>query len=464
MSEIFKGKGIPLCLLQILLGGICLGASVPEELSLDGALKKAYANNRTIQQKRLALSTAKLNYDDSWDLMFLPTVALQMTSKSELTMGRLPFGNSAATQAGDASGAHGFPTSSVALNLGQYTLFNFWKDQIVFEQAKLNYEREKERLNEVERQVRFQITNEYFRLKTEQDKLDASRRSVGISEAIVNLVKSRVRIGKATETDVASSNVDLLNAKNQFNAQVASVSTEQRNLNILLADPIDSVYLLKTGLQYAPLRIGYEDALKIYYENAPTMKDQRLTLKIGDYALELAEKNRLPLPTVTISGVAVTYNSSYYADNNTPGTTASTSGNIDLGAALSLTLPLYGPGGMFNGRNVTRARITRDLNEVNYQLVAATDQGTITTDIVQIRNAEVTIKNQTEAFKQNAQVLDSLFGEMNKREVNRLELRDAISSARQSDLDLKDAVLNHLSTKLGLAQLLGVDHLPGDPY
>ena len=329
MRKRFRGKGIPLHLLRILtaqifLSGICWGATTPgapAPLTLDAAIHKAYADNRTIQQRRLTFETSKLNYFDAWDLMFLPSVNLQLKSTSDFTMGRLPFGTTPASQAGDASAAHGFPAGAISLNLGQYTLFNFWRDQIVYEQAKLNYERERERVGEVERQVRFQIITEYFRLKTEQEKLEAARRSVAISESIVNLVKSRVRIGKATESDVSSSNVDLLTAKSLFNDQERTVTTEQRNLNILLGDPVDSRYLLKSELQYVHLSIGYDDALKIYFDNSPSIKDQRLALKVGDYGLELAEKQRLPLPTVTVSGIPstlekVAFSTTYYPNVN----------------------------------------------------------------------------------------------------------------------------------------------------
>ncbi len=468
MREIIRRKLIPLGFLLMLFCGIGHGAVAPpmavQELTLDIAIKKGNTSNRQLQARRLSFETSKLNYYDAWDQMFMPQITLGVTTNSSYTMGRVPFGTTAASQAGDTSRAHGFPASTLSLNLGQYTLFNFWRDQIVFEEAKLNFDREKERLIETERNVRVQIITQYFRLKTEQDKLDAARRSVSISEAIVNLVKSRIRIGRASDTDLSSSNVDLLNARNQFNNQERSVTTEQRNLNILLGDPIDSVYNLRSELQYVHLSIGYDDALKIYFDNSPTMKDQRLTLKTGDMNLELAEKRRLPLPTVTISGITMSYNSGYYGETNGPSTTAPTSGNIDIGVSVGLTLPLYGPNGFLNGRDVARARIQRDQNELNYQLVAATDQANITSDIVQIRQDEENIKNQIEAFKQTAQVLNNLFAQMGQKEVNRLELRDAITNARSSELDLKDAILSHLSSKLQLMQLIGLDHLPGDPY
>ena len=63
-----------------------------------------------------------------------------------------------------------------------------------------------------------------------------------------------------------------------------------------------------------------------------------------------------------------------------------------------------------------------------------------------------------------AKVLEKLFGDIAKGAVNRLELRDALGQARQSELQLKDAFLAHLKAKLELSKVLGLNKLPGDIY
>ena len=115
---------------------------------------------------------------------------------------------------GSSLNEHGYPSSTAQLTLGEYTLYNFGRDKIVFDQAKLEWIRAQESFNEFKRNVKFQVIIAFWTLKGALDQLDSYNRSVDIAQAIVDLQQSRLALGKATQADVSSSTVDLLNVKN----------------------------------------------------------------------------------------------------------------------------------------------------------------------------------------------------------------------------------------------------------
>lgn len=435
---------------------------VGDVLTLENAIQKALISNRDMRKARLSYEAAKLSFADASDRMFMPSISLAANSSSNFTLYQVP-GTQAAT-VGAADRSHGYPSASAGVVLGSYTLFNFWKDWTAYEIAKLNFHVTTLNYNEVIRRLRFQVMNEYFKCRTEQDKLDAAKRSVEISEAIVEVVKSRVNIGKATDRDVSSSVVDLLGAKNQLNTTTQSVRAEFANLNLLLADPAEKALRLQSEMKYVLLKISPPEALKLFKERGPTLIAAINALKVSESTVELEEKNRLPLPTIKFSGVTVGYASGYYGSEASRTTTGAQSGNFDVSAAISLTLPLVGPGGLFNSRLVEIARMNRDAAEITLRDTQIQGESFILSTIDSIRQQEENIANLKDAFQKSEELLNSLLTQDANAVVSRLELRDAINATRLNEFTLKDSILAHLNTKLQLATTLGVDALPGDSY
>ena len=455
-------------------------SSYAEPLTLDLAIRRGMLNDRLVRERRLQLKFDESIYDDAWARMYMPTAQIELNSNplgnlnplfynpylntnGDYTLAQMP--GSQAAQTGSNAYSHGFPTTIATLNFGSYTVFNFWRDWLVYEAARLTYERSQQQLTEYERSIRFQIIIAYFTLKTDQEKLEAAKRSIDIADAIVSLVKSRLKLGQANERDLSSSTVDLLTAKNFYNDLSRTVKGDLWNLDLLLGDPIDTPYQLGTELKYRLLKIGPEEALRVYMTRSPDIRDARLDLRKTELAEELANKNRLPLPTIGFSGATLSYMNSYYGGQTIPGSDSrGVFGNLDISATISLTIPIVGPGGLFNQREVDRAHYRRDISEINYQQIGNQDQAKLFSLIAFIKSEEQTIANLRDAFQKDAALLDSLFSQESSSSVSRLDLRDAVNQARDSEFTLKDTVLDHLRNKLQVADLVGMDYLPGDIY
>jgi outer membrane protein TolC len=342
--------------------------------------------------------------------------------------------------------------------MGSYTLFNSFKDKLAYDVAKMSYERSKQNFKETVRSVKSQVVTAYFLAKTEQDKLDVAQRSLEMARALLRLVKSRSHVGRATASDVSSAEMDVLTAQNSVNQFVGSEQSARWNLNTLLRYPLDKQHALSSELKYVPLTLTAESALGMYEAAGPGILNAALALKSSETSLKLAQMNRLPLPTISFSGIGAQY-ARYpggpWEFSNT--TTGSASGNFDINGGVMLTLPLVGPGGLFNQRTVSQAYLAKENSRLSYAEAKLSGQSSIISTILSIQQQEKYVANQQETLEKATKLLASLAEDMATSRISRLEMRDALREARNTELDLKNQIQSHLSAKLGLGQTLGSD-------
>ncbi len=433
-------------------------APAPEPLPLEKAIERALTQ---LQQLKLEFEKKEIAYNRAWDQMFMPTVNLTASTTSAKTLTHLK--NTNAELAGEAAYNHGYPASSFGISLASYTLFNSFRDQLNFENARIQWEQDQLDYAQNFRVNRNNTKKAYFKVKMEQEKFESAKRSLEISQAIANLVRVSFAGKRSTERDVSSANVDLLNAKNLVNDAEKSVNNEMSNLNKLLGDSVDKQYRLTTELQFVPITIKDEQLLKLYYAQAPNFRSLKTSIRSSEIGLELAEKDRMPLPTVSFNGFNIAYTQGYYGPTHTPLTTDK-DGRVEVSASISMSIPIFGPDGLFKNRTIRERVIDRTIAETNFTQKVISDQIDLKSGLSAIHQQQKNITNLKESYENSASLLDGLISQMNKGTVTRLERRDAINQVVQTEFQLKDLYLAHLTAKLALAEFVGMDKLPGDLY
>ena len=437
--------------------------SVLHVMSLEVAIRRGLANSPRYKIIQNTLELAKMQFNDSWNRLFLPQLSFRLGTTSAYTL----------TQAKDLeAGAAGYTTRNrgylaapaMTLELAQFNLFNSFRDQADFEVARLNWERAQQRQIEEQRAYRNDVTTGYFSLAVAQEKLDAAKRSVEISQSIVDLIRSRIKVQKATPSDLASSNMDLLGAKNTLLAQETATQQALWQLNTHLGDALGTAYTLTSKIQYAPMKLTPQQAEAILLENAPTLRDQRLSVKTSEYALIQAERGRLPLPVVTLNGLSIGYTTSYLGGKPEWGNVGGSgpAGQFDISTSISMTLPIFGQGGFFNQRVVAQAEIALDNVNMQFQQQMMAFRQQLFGMFQQIKQTEENVLNLRQSLSESVQVLEATFSTATQAHATRLELRDAINQARQIEFSLSETVLQHVQAKLTLAATIGVDRLPED--
>lgn len=446
-----------------------------EHLTLDKAISRVLAVNRDMLGARMDLRTAEMAYDTAWETMFLPTANLQLGLSTGFTLFNIP-GETPPLSATQGDGKeHGYPAvGTFGIAVGRYTLFNFWKDWLAFQKARMDWDNAKRTYVETVRKIRFDTISAFFTYKAEQEKVTAAQESIDFAETIVELVKSQFKAGKANETELSSSIVDHLTAKSEIESKRTAAKSAIWALNTILTDPLDTEYKIDEEIRYAPVKVPLDQALKMFMDQSPTMRNARMSLKKAEIDLDLAEKNRLPLPTVQISGINFGYvNKYYYGEGATgfkgePFTTSDSANNRSLSfgfqAGVAISIPLWGNGGFLGGRLIEGNRISRDKAELAYQTSALSGQSQILTAFATLKQYEEQIKNTRQTVDSANKLLSGIIEQISKGTLNRLELRDALKQAREARYGLTDALVQHMKQKLSLAATIGVDQLPGDVY
>jgi outer membrane protein TolC len=435
--------------------------NAPIPLSLDQAVQRMIENNLNVKTLALSYESAQIGYDIAWNAFYMPNFTFGLNSTSAYTMGTRPF--TAARTNPDAFNSKGYPTSAATLALGSYTLFNFFRDRAAYDIAKLSYERSKSIYQEQLRSSKFSLTNLYFQTKIAQEKLEASERSMTISQAIAELVESRKSLGKATEDEQNSAAVDLLNAKVAYSLEKRNVAQISVSLNTTLNATPETEFRLTSEPPFVPVELDEKHLFDVFKTQSPSSKNAELNLTIAEMNASLAEKSRLPLPTLSFSGITLSYNNAY-SGGSAPAYTSSNStfGALEVAATVALSIPIFGPNGFFNEKSVRNSYIQRDIQEISQRNTMMNGELTIRQSIATIKQIESQIKTLRESLVKSAKILDNIFKKASSSSTDRLQLRDALLQARQTELSYLDSLLSHISEKNNLSNFVGLDRLPGD--
>jgi len=436
------------------------GLASLELLTVEKAVAKALQRSPTLLDRKLDQESREITYENAWKRFYLPNVSLGAAASSALSVGQMP--GSATSVTGRTALDRGTPASAIAVSVGEYTLYNFGRDKDIYELAKKNYERSGQTMKETERAVRFDTIRKFFSVRTTQDLLDVAQRSVESAEAIYELVKSRVPLGKATSTDLSSAEVDLINSKNALIQAEISARQTLWDLNRAMGEPIDRTYKIHADLKAKKLRMTLEEAVAMYKENSPAIKDAKLALESAKLNLRYVEKSLLPLPTLKFSGLTFGY--TFGPTQTTLNRTTSNNGNFNITAAMSISIPLIGDGGFFAQRQIRDAEISVERAELSFRNAANQTEIDVRALWGRIQDQLKTINLNERKFQEAANVFDSVLQQVQRSTVvNRLEIKDGIEQVRLAEQDLSSAILTYYDLQYILASTLGVDELPEEP-
>ena len=427
------------------------------KISLKDAIDLAFIQNLDFAQTAKNFEVTKIGYDTAWRSFFLPSVSLSSTASSSYTLGAIP--DTPANVDWKDHRNHGYPTSSIALNIASYTLFNFWRDRIAFNSAKLSFERAEQSYQEAKRNLKFQVINAYFQSKLNQETLEAAERSSLIAKTVLRLVKSRVSINLASQNEIDSATVDMNDAKIQVDQASTQYTSGLYSLNLLLNLPSTTLLDLTTPLEHKPSTLTETQILTQYRQTSPAIRSAKLGLQLAQNSLEIAEKNRLPLPTISFSGLSISYGNTYGGGTNAYSSTGSSApgGQIELMAAINLTLPLYGPGGFLGSETIRSARIQAEVADIQLQSVNISSESQVKTAFGQLKLIHEQLITNKQSYESSAQLLDRIVSQLSTKPANRLELRDALARARDTELLFLRSTFDYISTKNTLYGLIGMD-------
>ncbi len=441
-----------------------------ERLTLTQALQRASERNFQYKQAQVAYQQARLAYDEAWAQLVIPNLTFELQAGSSTrTFGNFPRifernPDPTTYRSGFPSGTYG------ALTLGSFTIFNGWRDSAALGVAKTELALQEEAFKLAERQLRNEVIGAFYSFKAEQERLDVAKRSLDMAQAIRELVESQIEVRKASSSDLSSSDVDVADAKTQVNDAETSYSSALWNLNSTLNDPIGTQYTVVGELSVKPLQLTLEETIQTYYEHSPEIRNAQLKLKKAD-AAEQKEKLALTpgIPTVEFSGVQVAWGGSTTSlfGGNWAGQVGPTSGtpSWEVSTSLSVKIPILTPeGGFLNRRAIERATLNREVAQITFDETMLNLRRQVNELWLGIKQQEKSIEFSRQSFEASNKVLDGLFARLAADKVDRLQLRDALTRARQANISYIESQLTFLRKKLTFAEKIGISVFSEDKF
>src|SRR5690606_27552898 len=132
-----------------------------------------------------------LSKTDVWQKFWLPTISLEMeTSNHRIDRFRESSQNT------PTMGAQQAPTGSLGLVLGEYTLFNWGRDYLEYQNEKQTLGRATQRLNEARRRLRFALISQYFNLVKAKEVRKIHQEQLRQTAFIHRMAKEKLQLRK----------------------------------------------------------------------------------------------------------------------------------------------------------------------------------------------------------------------------------------------------------------------------
>jgi len=438
------------------------------KLSLSEAFARMKEQNRNLKKESLTLRSSEIDYEIAFHKMFIPEFTVDVGfnggQDSRYTVGQLPAVDGSG--AGREAYARGLMSATtLTMNLGSYKLFNGWQDWSDWQRSKVSWQQAKLNFEKVFRQTRTDVFSSFYAIKVAQERLDAAQQSRDLARTILELRKAEKQVGKASEDEVSTAEADLARAQDSVREQVNSLRESSLEMNQLLGDPIGTLYDVETKIpDYVPIQLSADQAFKVFMENSPEARDLRFNLRDKEILLQQEEASRLPLPVVEFSGLQMSANQGFFGyDQHAYGTTAPNSANWEFALGVTMSIPLYTREGFMKGRTVEKARLSLERQKMDYTDDIMEFRKVVFNDLANLKQVEQELRNKKRVSQEADAILNRMASRMRTESISRLELRDAVNTARDAAVDFLDAKIAYISAKIQFANLIGLEYLPGDP-
>ena len=401
--------------LALLVPALAQAQEVPL-LSLEQAITIALDNNYglRIAEKQQEIVENNITRGNSG---MLPQVSLNAGYSRSVNNTALEF---AAAPPIEQNGA-GSTNANASVNLSQtlfdgFAMFNSYKRL-----SALGEIGETDLLIRIENTV-LQVVNGYYEVVRQQQNLDLAEEAISVSLDRVERQRLKSEFG-------TGSNLNLLNAQVDLNADSTSLFTNQltldnaiRSLNLLMARDPDEKFIVEEKVEFEPLMSLEELVQKAKNRNAD-IRRARQNQSLSELDYKLSKAARYPF---------LSLNASYNFTNSTADASFVTSSqNLGVTGGLALTYNLFN-GGRTNTQ-IQNAEIGREAAQLQVESVELQIQQTLTSayDLYQNRRQVIALEERN----------------LKTAELNFERSRQQYQLGQITNTELRTAQLNLLQTK-----------------
>lgn len=260
------------------------------------------------------------------------------------------------------------------------TIFTGGKLISSYNQAKLNFNLNKEIDNQTRQDLVLEVKKAYYGVLLSKETLKVSEDALSLAEKHLERTKKLVEVGIASRLDLLRAEVQIANLRPQVIRARNVVELTEEGLKTLLGLQPDDEIVLKESFEYKPLEIDEEKLLSLALEKRPEINQIKIQRRMAREILKLAWASYIP-------NVAIVGDFNWRAD-----LFSFAKGAIEnyYTVNLVLTLPL------FDGfsREAKLSQSKAELERIEY-ILKGVEQG-ISLDV---KNAILSLKEADESYE-----------------------------------------------------------------
>lgn len=428
-------------------------------IRLNEAIEQGLRQNYDQQQRKILKELIQIEWSNKRDQFWLPNLELKLNAGPQrlgtIVNGARDDGRTAKAFDGEAS-----------LSFGDYTLFNWGKDYLEYQNAKDTYNRELDLLKEEKSHLRHDILMAFFELLFQKQNLKAKKEQVKLTSFIYRFNQERVSLKKISSQDYYLSRSEYLKAQRDYQIAKQDYALKEQSLSALISETEDMSlikYFTSEKIKFTKLRLTYAEALKLSEEKNTSIQNSKLNLRIAKRDLELSMKNDLPLPKISLGLGAYKY--TFGKDKNYGNyETGASNSNVELVATINATWSLLGKGGILNSRERRKSKLKKYLS------------------FSKLEQTKHNIRNQLQQYFNSVKILETKISALNMQKKNAQKAFDralenymakrtsfinyiqALNDKISSHVELERAKKEHLNYKIKLAKTVGIDDFPGESF
>ena len=425
-------------------------------ISLKDILEEGLRKNSFEQTRKFNKEILNIDWGDAYKEFWFPQLNFTINQQEALVDNL--YGDINAN-----NGTSKTPNGYVGLEIENYTVFNWGKDYLDYQNSKETYKRQKQILKEQRRALRFEIISNYFNIVRLKKITRAKRTQLRQSSFIYRLAKEKYSLKKISIQHFLQTKSEFLKAHKEYQNSLFHITQAEQDLAKSVGDDLDTTYSPQEELKFKTLTNLPGTSYKLAMQRNPDFLDAKTNLNLANRSFQKSLKENLPLPKFELKFAALRHQFSQDGARDTFETSPDNK-NLELVASINMKWRIFGSGGFLNGNRDKKAYLNKKISEIEFRESKREVKVVVNSLHRKIRFLEkeyeasnALVKNVKLTFEKT---LDSYIGGKTTFPNIKLTLELMTSSL----IDFENAKFEHLFNKLELAKIMGVDDFPGERF
>jgi outer membrane protein TolC len=433
-------------------------SNVGRSLDLRSVLEEGFRRNAFQQIREHQREQIELLKADVVQRFWLPKISLELESSNH-QIDR--FRKS--SQSTPAMGAQKAPTGSLGLVIDEYTLFNWGRDYLQYQNDRQTLNRANQQLVEARRRLKFSLITQYFSLIRSKEIQRIRAEQLRQTSFIHRTAREKLQLRKIRAQEYYQTRSEFLRSQTEYQESLYAVGLQEEEMANLLGDEWRGSYRTIEQLKYASVNTSMEEALKLAEEQSVDFRNAKLQYDNASRTYEKTLKDNLPLPKFSFNM------GSYRTGFDPEGTswnyqTTPNNRNFELVAAIDMRWTILGEGGFFNSRLNQQSFLNKRIAEINFYNTRRLLEVKVRTIYKTLRYLEQKVDIAQFQHKNAQSNYDSVLDNYISGNATFSDIKISIDNLVSSHVNTENVKYEHLLKKLELADYMGLEDFPGENF